>query len=54
VTAYYAPECERGLKWNDAALGIKWPIDSGKVRLSGKDRTHPALKDMDPAFVFES
>jgi dTDP-4-dehydrorhamnose 3,5-epimerase len=54
VTAYYAPECDRGLKWNDAALGIEWPIDPDKVRLSDKDRTHPALKDMAPAFVFES
>jgi dTDP-4-dehydrorhamnose 3,5-epimerase len=53
VTAYYAPECDRGLKWDDAALGIEWPVDRGKVRLSDKDRAHPALKDLAPAFVFE-
>jgi dTDP-4-dehydrorhamnose 3,5-epimerase len=54
VTAYYAPQCDRGLKWNDAALGIEWPIDPDKVRLSDKDRTHPALKDMAPAFLLKS
>ena len=54
VTDYYAPECDRGLKWNDAALGIEWPVDDDKVRLSDKDRGHPALKDMAPAFSFET
>jgi dTDP-4-dehydrorhamnose 3,5-epimerase len=54
VTAYYAPECDRGLKWDDAALGIEWPVEHDKVRLSDKDRAHPVLKDMAPAFVFES
>jgi dTDP-4-dehydrorhamnose 3,5-epimerase len=54
VTAYYAPECDRGLKWDDAALGIEWPVEHDKVRLSDKDRAQPVLKDVAPAFVFES
>jgi dTDP-4-dehydrorhamnose 3,5-epimerase len=53
VTDYYAPEYDRGLKWNDAALGIKWPVDHGKAILSDKDRNQPALKEMAPAFFFE-
>ena len=53
VTDYYAPECDRGLKWDDAALGIGWPIDPASVRLSDKDRRQPALNEMAPAFVFE-
>ncbi len=52
VTDYYAPECDRGLKWDDAALGIDWPVDPDRVRLSDKDRRQPALKEMAPAFVF--
>ena len=52
VTDYYAPDCDRGLKWDDAALGIEWPVDPTNARLSDKDRRHPALKDMAPAFVF--
>ena len=53
VTDYYAPECDRGLKWNDAALGIKWPVVQDNARLSDKDRTLPPLNEMAPAFIFE-
>jgi dTDP-4-dehydrorhamnose 3,5-epimerase len=52
VTDYYAPECDRGLKWNDAVLGIKWPIDPDSVRLSAKDRRQPTLGELAPGFVF--
>ena len=52
VTDYYAPECDRGLRWDDAALGIKWPVDPDNARLSDKDRKQPALKEMAPAFVY--
>jgi dTDP-4-dehydrorhamnose 3,5-epimerase len=53
VTDYYAPDCDRGIKWDDTALGIKWPVAPDKISLSEKDRKQPALKDMPPAFVFE-
>lgn len=52
VTDYYAPDCDRGLKWDDPALDIRWPVDPANARLSDKDRRQPALKDMAPAFVF--
>ena len=26
VDAFYAPEYERGIRWNDARFGIRWPI----------------------------
>jgi dTDP-4-dehydrorhamnose 3,5-epimerase len=37
-TDYYAPEHERAIAWNDADLGIKWPVakDASPV-LSSKD-----------------
>ena len=54
VTDYYAPDCDRGIKWDDAALGINWPIGPDDVKLSEKDRQQPALKDMALAFVFGS
>lgn len=43
TTAYYAPEYERSLRWDDAALNIDWPF-SDKAILSAKDRDAPGLK----------
>lgn len=48
VTSYYAPECDRGVLWNDPALGVPWPVDPAAAVLSAKDRAarplaeHPA------------
>jgi dTDP-4-dehydrorhamnose 3,5-epimerase len=39
VSEFYAPEAERGLRWNDPAFGIRWP--SAPEHLSSKDSTHP-------------
>lgn len=39
VSEFYCPEHERGIRWNDPAFGIKWPIPD--PILSGKDAGHP-------------
>ncbi len=52
VTDYYAPECDRGVLWNDPELGIDWPVSAGEAILSEKDRALPALKDAAVAFRF--
>jgi dTDP-4-dehydrorhamnose 3,5-epimerase len=44
TTAYYAPEWDRGVRWNDPAIGIQWPLD-GAPRLSAKDQVQPFLQD---------
>ena len=37
-TDYYAPECERGIRWDDPGFGVDWPIDPGRQpRISDKD-----------------
>ena len=46
----YAPQSEAGIRWNDPALGIEWPIDPAQVQTSEKDLKQPFLKD---AEVFE-
>jgi dTDP-4-dehydrorhamnose 3,5-epimerase len=46
VTDRYAPEWERTLLWNDAALGIAWPIADGeRPNLSAKDEAGKLLRD---------
>ena len=39
VTDYWSREAERTLKWDDPALGIRWPLQEGRAPLlSAKDR----------------
>jgi dTDP-4-dehydrorhamnose 3,5-epimerase len=46
TTDYYAPEWERGLRWDDPAIGIQWPLPEGKKpQLSVKDEHNPCLAD---------
>jgi dTDP-4-dehydrorhamnose 3,5-epimerase len=45
VTAFYSPEHDRGIRWNDPALGIDWGIDEANAILSERDKKHPVLAD---------
>lgn len=40
-SAFYSPEAERGLRWNDHAIGIDWPAEPQEI--SDKDRKWPDL-----------
>lgn len=44
TTEYYAPECERCIAWDDASIGINWPLRQQPV-LSGKDQQGNSLND---------
>ncbi|AWU97978.1 dTDP-4-dehydrorhamnose 3,5-epimerase [Azospirillum ramasamyi] len=46
VTNYYSAEHDRGLLWNDPALGIDWPVAADKARLSDKDHKHPTFAQL--------
>lgn len=48
VSSFYAPECERGILWNDPDLNIRWPIE-GEVILGDKDRRWPRFSEI-PSF----
>lgn len=52
VTDYYDPECDRGLAWDDPALGIDWPLDADDVTLSEKDAQHPGLSELPSYFSY--
>ncbi|MDD3608627.1 MAG: dTDP-4-dehydrorhamnose 3,5-epimerase [Halothiobacillaceae bacterium] len=50
-TAYYAPEHERCIRWDDPQIGIDWPLIEGRApTLSAKDAVGLSLAD---AEVFE-
>jgi dTDP-4-dehydrorhamnose 3,5-epimerase len=42
-TDYYAPESERGIRWDDPDIGISWPVAPSEI--SHKDAAAPYLKD---------
>ena len=45
-TAYYAPEHDRAIRWDDPDIGIEWPLDKGATPvLSEKDAGAPYLAD---------
>jgi len=48
VDEYYSPENDRGILWNDPALGIDWPVSA--PILSDKDQRLPLLKDAELNF----
>ena len=52
TTDYYAPEYDRGIAWDDPALGIDWPLSADAVILSERDKRHPRLANAEPAFHF--
>jgi len=44
---YYSPEDDRGIAYNDPAIGIDWQIDANLLNLSEKDKNQPLLADAD-------
>jgi dTDP-4-dehydrorhamnose 3,5-epimerase len=46
VNAFYAPEHDRGVLWNDPDLGINWPVAPAVAVLSPRDARHPRLRDL--------
>ena len=51
VTDEYAPEMERGIRWDDPDLAIAWPVRAPV--LSPKDAELAFLRDADNNFVYE-
>ena len=50
TTAPYSAANDRGVAWDDPAIGINWPSPSGGPVLSDKDRRLPRLEDAPELF----
>lgn len=45
-TDYYAPEHQRALRWDDPRVGIRWPLEPGRIpKLSSRDAAALFLED---------
>jgi len=45
VDNVYSPQCERGIRFNDPAIGIDWGIPESELLLSEKDRGAKLLNE---------
>ena len=52
VDSYYSKECDRGILWNDAQIGVNWGdfYDLNKLILSKKDLILPKLSEVKELF----
>ena len=49
LSDFYHPEDESGIPWNDADVGIDWPIeDDMEIIVSDRDNTHPSFAKTNP------
>ena len=39
ISEFYAPECARGVRWNDPAFAIQWPDDERMIL--DRDQSYP-------------
>ncbi|MFQ3596528.1 MAG: dTDP-4-dehydrorhamnose 3,5-epimerase [Sphingomonadaceae bacterium] len=44
TTLWHGPS-DRGIRWDDPAIGIEWPLDGTAPKLSPRDAANPVLAD---------
>ena len=53
VSAYYDAAADKGVLWNDPAIGIAWPVGPDEAVLSAKDRVQPRLAELPDDFPYD-
>ena len=48
VSAYWDPDDELGVRWDDPALGIPWPSEAANAVISDRDASFPTLAESGP------
>ena len=49
---YYADATERGIKYDDPAVGVEWPLPVAELKPSQRDADAPTLAEMEPDLPF--
>lgn len=52
VTNYYSAAHDKGVRWDDPALEIQWPVTEAQAILSDKDRKQPLLRELQAYFTY--
>lgn len=54
ASAFYSPADDGGIRWDDPAIGIEWPLPPGaEVLTSDKDALLPSLSEFDSPFPYD-
>ena len=54
VSDVYAPDCDGGVRWDDPAIGVDWPLPPGvRPELSAKDQQLPSLAGWRSPFPYD-
>jgi dTDP-4-dehydrorhamnose 3,5-epimerase len=53
VTDHYAPALDAGVRWNDPAIAIPWPLKEVDIITSDKDKRLPLLKELVSPFPYD-
>jgi dTDP-4-dehydrorhamnose 3,5-epimerase len=51
ASRFYEPTHDRGIAWDDPALGIDWPVTPARAIVSAKDRHLPGFSSVMPWFA---
>lgn len=52
-SAYYDPEIERGIAWDDPDVAIRWPLPVEELIVSARDSVAPLLREVARDLPFE-
>jgi dTDP-4-dehydrorhamnose 3,5-epimerase len=53
VTGYWSPAVDGGVRWNDPAVAVRWPMAPGSELMTAKDRSLPLLADAEHDFAWK-
>jgi dTDP-4-dehydrorhamnose 3,5-epimerase len=46
VSGYWSPGVDAGVRFNDPAIGVKWPVAPSEAQVSAKDAALPLLSQL--------